>query len=796
MPHTQLFMPPATHASVVAVCRRIPPLWDLPNFVAVNPFLGFAGQPFVEAAHTIADGLDARVLPTLDFYRARWQSGAFGQAALVQAATRHGQDAAYLHMLLEGNAAMTQRPASIVYTFAEQHDQRFGTSWHTTVTRTVALWCAALVPEHGTVLRSAAGETLFASWRATALLDRSLAFEGLRGWREWLAQLPLERDAVIATLLDRLGVEAELREAYLYRLLGGVYGWASLVRRATWQDTNGDPGALADLLAIRLCTDAAVAELVSAGQQHLQATIRYSDDEAVLLALQDALEDGYATRLLGSFAPPVPASAVRPSVQAIFCIDVRSEVLRRHLEAQSSSIETRGFAGFFGVSLDWQTDSGGSARCPVLLAPGVGIRSLAPPASRTLNDTLRHMQSAPAASFSFVEVAGLAYGASLAADALTRRSAQFSDEGSAPFSLELGAAGTGMPIGDRIELASGMLKNMGLRDTFARLVLLAGHQSQSENNPHAAGLECGACGGHSGAINARVAGAILNDSAVREGLLVRGWNLPADTWFVPAVHDTAIDSVTLLDTAHVPPSHSADLSQLTNWLAQAGAGVRAERAPTLGMQSTARNLFGRLRQRGRDWSEVRPEWALARNAAFIAARRVRTRGVDLAGRAFLHEYDWTIDDDNSILSLILAAPMVVASWINLQYFGSTVDNQMFGSGTKTLHNRVGSLGVVLGNGGDLRGGLALQSVQAADGTWYHEPLRLQVIVEAPHAKIESVLAAHPGVAELVDNGWVRLFALDPASNEWARRAQGGAWEVSRVQGSGSRFQEPDRIPIR
>ena len=760
--------------SVAAVCSRIPPLWDLANFVAVNPFLGFAATPIAEAARMIGDGLDARLLPEIDFYRAQWQAGTFGSAELQHAAQRHNQDAAQLSRMLTVNASVPQRASARVLTFAEQHDQRFGTNLNATVLRVVALWCATLTPESGTLLRTQPGETLFTTWRTAALVDRTLEFEGLRGWRTWLAQLPAERDAVIDELLTRLEIGTEMREAYLYRLLGGVYGWASLLRRATWQ-TSGDPGPIADLLAIRLCADAAVAELLP-GEKPTEVRSHASDDPSVLLTLQEALEDGYANRLLAALTPPAPAPMAQPSLQAVFCIDVRSEPLRRNLEAQDAGIETRGFAGFFGVSLDWQTANGSSARCPVLLAPGVTVRSLAVAAAQPAAGAFKHMQRAPAAAFSFVETAGLAYVAGLAADALAQRSESHSNEPSAPFALENGTTHTGMAISEQIELASGILKNMSLRNRFARLILLAGHQSQSENNPHAAGLECGACGGHSGAINARVAAAVLNNSAVREGLLVRGWQLPTDTYFVPAIHDTTIDSITLLDTALIPASHQAELRQIEGWLAQAAAAVRAERAPTLEIAPTAPKLFGRLRQRGRDWSEVRPEWALARNAAFIAARRSRSRSVDLQGRAFLHEYDWTLDEDSSVLSLILAAPMIVASWINLQYFGSTVDNRVFGSGTKTLHNRVGGLGVVLGNGGDLRGGLALQSVQAADGTWYHQPLRLQVVVEAPQANIEAVLAAHPTVAELIENGWVRLFALDPASTAAARRMPGGKWE--------------------
>ncbi|HYN38284.1 MAG TPA: putative inorganic carbon transporter subunit DabA, partial [Rhodospirillales bacterium] len=183
-----------------------------------------------------------------------------------------------------------------------------------------------------------------------------------------------------------------------------------------------------------------------------------------------------------------------------------------------------------------------------------------------------------------------------------------------------------------------------------------------------------------------------------------------------------------------------------------------------------------LNRRAEDWSEVRPEWALARNAAFIAARRGRSLGLNLDGRSFLHEYDADADPEDAVLTLILIAPMVVASWINLQYFGSTVDNHIFGCGNKTLHNRVGGLGVVVGNGGDMRTGLAQQSVHAADGSWFHEPMRLQVVIEAACDRIDGVLEAHSGVRDLVENGWVRLVALSPSGTGMWRRLADGVWE--------------------
>jgi uncharacterized protein YbcC (UPF0753/DUF2309 family) len=171
--------------------------------------------------------------------------------------------------------------------------------------------------------------------------------------------------------------------------------------------------------------------------------------------------------------------------------------------------------------------------------------------------------------------------------------------------------------------------------------------------------------------------------------------------------------------------------------------------------------------RSRDWSQVRPEWGLANNAAFIAAPRERTKGLNLGGRVFLHNYDANLDTDKSTLELIMVAPMVVASWINLQYYGSTVNNRLFGSGNKVLHNVVGTFGVWQGNGGDLQSGLPLQSVH--DGKrWKHEPLRLNVFIEAERSAIESIIAKQPGVRELVDNGWVNLFAMEASGKQFWR----------------------------
>lgn len=384
---------------------------------------------------------------------------------------------------------------------------------------------------------------------------------------------------------------------------------------------------------------------------------------------------------------------------------------------------------------------------------------------------------APPSAFSFVETLGLAYGIRLAADTLGLGRENIAPEENDSFSLSADEARHGLFVAQQIDLAASILKNTSLRGPLARMVMLCGHVGRSANNPHAAGLDCGACGGHGGAINARVAASLLNSMAVRAGLAGRGICIPDDTHFLPAVHDTSTDEVQFLDMHAVPPSHKTDLASMFHWLRRAGELARKERAGALGIDVRGDAPLQRLlKRRSRDWSEVRPEWGLARNACFIAARRCRSRGVNLKGRAFLHDYDASLDADGSVLTLILSAPMVVASWINLQYFASTVDNDVFGCGDKTLHNRVGSIGVVLGNGGDLRTGLAVQSVHAPDGSWYHEPLRLQVIVESPLDRINRVLANQKTVRDLVHNGWIRLFAIHPDSHTATRWMADEVWQ--------------------
>ncbi|MFS8137123.1 MAG: YbcC family protein [Thermomonas sp.] len=804
----------STRAAAQRTAGCIAPLWPLKDFVAVNPFLGLVGSPFVKAAQTMACVAGARMTMPRSFYAqalaCRRMTDADLSAALERTQGSHGLPASVdaLKQLLWSAEDTYVEP---IATVADLASRVTGRDWAGFAVARISTWAAAHF-DVGQAAWKPGSRVLpeYASWRDEARIDRTPAVMGLASFRKTIESLPDAAEAMIEEGVRRLGLPAEALEAYFHRLLMSVAGWAGYARYQTWQcELQGSTDqSVIELLAIRLAWDVALLESLVADPAvgHAWARARAGFDcqaganDSVFAAeavLQEAYEIAWQRTLVNaldamspSVPPPVvsPPVASRASVQAAFCIDVRSEVFRRAFEAAGNGIETLGFAGFFGVAMNHVPlgQRNGSAQCPVLLAPRFTIRDSVQGAQRDelagilrlqlvrrrIVSAWRAFRTAAVASFAFVETMGWTYAMKLASDALGLRRAlpQPATDGVdaairhtlAPDIAPSQSHGQaiGIVLEERIALAESILRGMSLTSGFARLVLLVGHGATTVNNPHASGLDCGACGGHPGDANARVAAAILNDVQVRAALADRGIKIPADCVFVGCLHDTTTDVVTVFDQSLLPASHTADLQQLQQWLKLAGRAANSERAALLHVDA-GKPLDAQLLARTRDWSQVRPEWGLAGCAAFIAAPRSRTESLDLQGRAFLHTYDWRQDDGFGVLELIMTAPMVVASWINLQYYGSTVDNRVFGCGNKVLHNVVGTLGVLEGNGGDLRSGLPWQSLHDGERL-IHEPMRLSVVINAPLAAIEAVIAKHASVRQLVDNGWLHLFAMgDP-----------------------------------
>ena len=796
----------------------VPPLWPLADYVAVNPCLGLTDQPFLSACQLLRNVRDCDLLMPGAYFKRLIAEERITvddlRAAHAQCVAEHPEWYSDFDLLeLTEWLALPDHSSQVAElrfrTVSEVVDQRQGSSWSSHIINDITRHCSTHFDQGQAAWSSPWEEsTLYAAWREAAQLSWRMDLLGLPGFRALVANLPANPQQAVKLHLNMLDVPPTHFRLFLLCEAFSVAGWASFVRYRVREsafagEKNED---LVGLLAMRLAYDVALARapgipwplpLWPADADLLGGMAvppRPTTDALTRHALQLATERVYRQDLigkLGAIAPPSETST-RKVVQMVFCIDVRSEVMRRNLEAVNESIETFGFAGFFGMPLEYVQlgFEKGTPQCPVLLQPGFQVheqllmkRDCTEDAAhkrlliRQARKLWKSFQSSSSSCFSFVESLGLQYLGKLLTDSLhwTSPVASAASDGlSDDLRPQLGPNilaehNRGLDSGRRIDLAEGMLRNLGLTTGFARIVALVGHACDVTNNPYKAALDCGACGGHSGEPNAQVAAALLNDTNVRLGLQNRGITVPNDTWFVAAVHHTTTDSIELCSGQFVPASHTEELDQIEIWWEEAGQLNRIERSQRFGSSDASDVL-----RRSRDWAEVRPEWGLAGNAAFIVAPRSRTQGLNLGGRTFLHSYDHRLDPELKVLELILTAPMVVANWINMQYYASTVDPMAFGSGNKVIHNVVGQFGILQGNGGDLMTGLPWQSVH--DGQkLQHEPQRLSVIVDAPRASIQEIIEKHMLVRNLVTNGWISLLAWE--GSDFYRWTAMGEWEL-------------------
>lgn len=618
--------------------------------------------------------------------------------------------------------------------------------------------------------------------------------------KEFLQQLPKSAEEAIKICLQRLHVLKGQEEAFLSKTLSYLPGWAGFVKWKTdWQYSKKPQEAkvtLTDFLAVRLVLtcilwpDAAIKQ---------KSADKGSLVKKILVQLKSN-EDSYRQKLLSLLLPEIKKQEVdlaRRDAQFVFCIDVRSEPFRRAIESLGR-YETFGFAGFFGlpVRVDEFDSNENKACCPVLLKPKYTIKEMPAAANKdifkryqrgkaliksckNIYTQLKYNISTP---FALVESLGIWCGLNmtlkslspeLSSDSASTIKGWFKPNFPTKVSYELSETDEmqGLSLQEQISYAETVLRLMGLISGFAKLIILCGHGSTTENNPYGSALDCGACGGNHGGINARLLASILNKREVRQGLEDRGIHIPLDTLFYGALHNTTTDCVELYTEDSAKSIYPELLSQLQNDLKQTRFITNQER----GIQLQSVVAHKDILRRSLDWSETRPEWGLARNAAFIVAPRHLTKHISLDGRCFLHSYRFEQDHDGTLLETILTAPMVVAEWINTQYLFSTLDNVTFGSGSKVTHNVVGTIGVMQGNGSDLMHGLPLQSVMSTDEQAYHEPQRLLTVVYALKEMVSQVIEKHSILKTIFFNQWVHLVVIDPTNQGAYRLNQSGEW---------------------
>lgn len=760
------------HRALDRAAERIAPTWPLDRWIAVNPWWGLRDLPIEQAEALLARCGGGRLTLAPELYRRAWESGRIRPEELREAIALCDSplDEASLLARLARPEVPPRGPSSAWEASGEENaadDDPFAP---------VAECCAGYFDRHQQRWECARNESLFAWWHAQSRHDRRLS----AARRQRVATLPAEAAAAREVLLADLALSPETLETLAHALLLRVNGWASWCQGLAWHTpaAAGHAG-IEQLLVVLLAWEwLALAERDAAERSRWQAhwaeaTPVPEAGRQALWCWQCAFELGYQRRLAATLAAPT-APRPAPQVQAAFCIDVRSEPLRRHLEAAWEEVATLGVAGFFGMPITHATagPERDLPRLPGLLAPRYRTAEAPPTAPmhrrrhrrEASRQGVRHAKYHALSTFTLVETTGLAWAWKLIRDSRRRPAASPSPtplEG--PFHA---VGGEPLTTAERVDLARGLLDGLALGGDAAPLLVLVGHDSASDNNPHHAGLTCGACGGQGGGLNARLAARLLNDPEVRRSLAAHGAGLPERTHVLAATHCTLTDRVTLHDTETLPEALVPLLERFEQALTEAGGANREARAAALGVEAEGdANRLAALARRGGDWSQPRPEWGLANNAALLLAPREASRGRDLEGRVFLHEYHPERDPGGAALEALMSAPMLVANWINLQYYASVADPERHGAGNKLLHSVVGGhLGVIEGNSPQLRIGLPRQSLH--DGSaWRHEPLRLTVVIDAPRERIEGVLARQPDVARLVDHRWLWLCRLTAAGLE-------------------------------
>jgi len=566
------------------------------------------------------------------------------------------------------------------------------------------------------------------------------------------------------------------------------------------------------------------AELRAGGNKfarELLATVTALDADTMGDIWLRAYERHYQTQifqiLASRKAPPAPVD--EPLAQVIFCMDDREEGFRRHLEAINPRIETLGAAGFFGIAMNWQglDDTHPTRQCPVGVTPTHTVCETAQPGDEpyyaqrrrgqrfllALRNWIfqRSLRGIITPLWSVLGAAPVALGTLIGKLFVPIRTAQVAADLRRLWEIPVttrvsfvppnnNPPPAGFTATEQAERVGGFLRNIGLTRDFAPLVVLMGHGSQSQNNPHFAAYNCGACSGRHGGPNARVFAAMANRPQVRELLRAHGIVIPDSCWFLGAQHYTASEEISWYDLDLLPAGHRDAWERLTESLRGAQFGSAQERCRKFASAPPNPNRTQALRHvmaRAVDFSQARPELGHVTNAAAIIGRRELSRGLFFDRRVYLISYDPMSDPEGKIIEGILLAAGPVGAGINLEYYFSTVNNNYFGCSSKVMHNLTGFFGVMDGANSDLRTGLPRQMIEI------HEAMRLLVIVEQRPEILSAIYHRQPLLQELIGNLWIHLAASDPTTGNLFHFEPKQGWRLETCARDGSKTSGAGRL---
>ncbi len=602
----------------------------------------------------------------------------------------------------------------------------------------------------------------------------------------------LQENASITRLLEIIVGKEELFEQYLFDQQFGHPGWSGMI--ATIEN---NPSSLLDsrqitfeeLIKLELLLEidtldskfhdiwAPLGLKIENESFSLFDKVRYNELFEVLSLWQQAFEWSFYDTVLSNVQNvKEEIQTETPSFQGMFCMDDRECSFRRHIEHIDNNASTFGTAAFFNFEFYFQPVGGKfhTKLCPAPVTPKYLIKE-EHRKKKQAKDLHYHKQSH---SLLFGWVISQTLGFSSAFKLfLNIFKPSMSPATTASFKHlhkksklvienknndKVNDLQVGFTIEEMANRVEGLLKSIGLVQNFAPIVYVVGHGATSINNTHYAGYDCGACCGRPSSVNAKVASFAANHPKVRAILKEKGITIPAETQFLPALHDTTRDEIAFYDEDILNDSnktlHHDNKITFEKALAN-NAKERSRRFETIDSSETIEKIHENVKKRAFSLFEPRPELNHATNAMCVVSRRSLSKQLFLDRRSFLNSYDYQIDASGDYLAIILGQVAPVAGGINLEYYFSRVDNQKLGAGSKLPHNVMGLIGVANGIDGDLRPGLPSQMIEV------HDPIRLLAVVEHYPEVVKIAISKNPATYEWYKNEWLRLAVVHPETKQ-------------------------------
>ncbi|TXK71211.1 DUF2309 domain-containing protein [Mesonia sp. HuA40] len=742
---------------IANLLNKIADTQPLYAFVTSNQLSGYQHLPFEDAVLSAKKELQINPYPNADQFKRAYENAEISKDILKQLLLQNG--------IVDHPEACFEQLAKESETLQKKYDalDQLHIKWLSSfLDEGVAEW-AMPFREKG----------FYAAWKKLAATDKQIR-------KGKITELPKTAEENILFVLNRYPKEKQ--KIILKSQLLALPGWLGYIKhreknKPDWQKEY--PITPLDFLAVRLGLAYAIdydllfkAEVTSDSHQNKTSSLSHiwlnAWEQSWQIAFEEKIKNGLTqnNELDSQTTKDLDA-------QWVFCIDTRSERIRRIIESNQRN-ETFGYAGFFGLAMKYKCPDTQQTynACPPILDPAftakeTPLKNQDKKFKRYKKQKesigfydyfLKRLKNMLPAAFGFVEGAGLLYGFHLIKSTVTPahryklgkpivKKEQIAEP-------ELFDSNQPVALNTKIEIVKNAFEMMGWKK-FAPLVIFAGHGSTSTNNPFASSLDCGACAAHAGGPNARLLAKLANSFEVRKGLREQyNINIPEDTLFIGAQHNTTTEKIELY--YHTENSKQLKrIKEIEAYLEQVQQSCLSER---LGNENNLKKLASK---KGLNWAEVRPEWGLAKNAGFLIGPRSLSQQIDLGTEVFLHSYDYKLDIEAKALENILLGPMVVTQWINNHYYFSTVDNENLGGGSKIFHNITGKFGVIEGNMGDLKRGLPQQSLFQNDKNYYHHPLRLSVYINAPKQMVQQILDKHQHLNQLAINKWIHIFIIDP-----------------------------------